>query len=197
MSPRVRPVSSMPAGGPLTPDLVRLESVVAPDVINALATASAELQRLGIRHLVVGALAVGMYGAPRATPDVDLLVGPEAYEHYSVRRREFTCFVPGVPVLVDGVRIDLYPGDGGGGGAFADQVRAQETLRHTIPVALPEEVVLQKLRLWRTKDKRDVEALLRLHPGLPAWIEDALARHPERGVPLRTRYLDARRAVGL
>jgi len=56
------------------PDLSLLEEIVAPVVLDAMRAASSALSRLEIRHVVVGALAVGANGHPRATRDVNFLV---------------------------------------------------------------------------------------------------------------------------
>jgi hypothetical protein len=44
--------------------------------------ASQALVRAGIRHVVIGGLAVGASGHPRATKVVELLVGNEAFRHH-------------------------------------------------------------------------------------------------------------------
>ena len=54
----------------------------APEVLEALEIASAALKRVGVRHIVIGGLAVGANGFPRATRDVNLLVGDEAFERH-------------------------------------------------------------------------------------------------------------------
>jgi hypothetical protein len=59
-----------------------LQDVVAPKVIDAMKAASQALTRAGVRHTVAGGLAVGANGYPRATRDVDFLVGNEAFEHH-------------------------------------------------------------------------------------------------------------------
>ena len=66
-----------------TPDLRLLENVVAPRVLAAMRTASGALTSLGVRHALAGGLAVGAYGYPRNTQDVDLLVGDEAFERHA------------------------------------------------------------------------------------------------------------------
>ena len=60
-----------------------VEGVVAPRVLDAMRSASDELTRLGVRHALVGGLAVGAHGYPRATKGVDFLVGDEAFEHHA------------------------------------------------------------------------------------------------------------------
>jgi hypothetical protein len=49
--------------------------------MRALSVASATLSELGVRHALVGGLAVGAWGYPRNTRDIDFLVGEEAFVH--------------------------------------------------------------------------------------------------------------------
>ena len=57
-----------------------LVGIVAPEVLLDAITVSQKLTDLGIPHALVGGLAVGLYGHPRATKDVDLLVQDSAFE---------------------------------------------------------------------------------------------------------------------
>ncbi|MCB9742606.1 MAG: hypothetical protein H6740_08405 [Alphaproteobacteria bacterium] len=59
--------------------LADLEEVVAPAILERAAQVSRHLSRLGVPHALVGGLAVGVHGHPRATKDVDFLVGQEAF----------------------------------------------------------------------------------------------------------------------
>jgi hypothetical protein len=52
------------------PDLSLLDDSVVPKVLDAMRAASKALTALGVRHVVVGGLAVGANGHPRATSDV-------------------------------------------------------------------------------------------------------------------------------
>jgi hypothetical protein len=81
-----------------------LDDAVAPKVLDAMRSASKALTALGIRHVVVGGLAVGANGHPRATKVVDFLVGDEAFEHHP---GGFVTMKPGVPIQINGVAIDL------------------------------------------------------------------------------------------
>ena len=65
------------------PDPSLLVDVVAPRVLEAMTTASDLLKRAGVRHVVVGGLAVGANGFPRATKVVDFLVGDEAFQRHA------------------------------------------------------------------------------------------------------------------
>lgn len=89
-----------------------LDGVVSPRILHALRVASKQLTALGVRHALVGGLAVGMHGFPRATKDVVFLVGDEAFEHHP---GGIVTMKPGVPIQVDGVLVDLLsaqPDDG-------------------------------------------------------------------------------------
>jgi len=85
------------------PDLALLDDVVAPKVLEALELASGALAAAKVRHVVVGDLAVGANGHPRATKDVDFLVGAEAFEHHG----KLVTLHAGLPFQVDGVAIDF------------------------------------------------------------------------------------------
>jgi len=56
-----------------------LAQVVAPRVLEDARRVSETLTELGVPHALVGGLAVGLHGHPRATRDVDFLVGPAAF----------------------------------------------------------------------------------------------------------------------
>src|SRR5438046_7802019 len=85
------------------PDPSLLVDVVAARVLEAMNTASDMLKRAGIRHVVVGGLAVGANGYPRATKDVDFLVGDEAFVRHA---GGLVTMNPALPIEVNGVAID-------------------------------------------------------------------------------------------
>ena len=90
------------------PDPSVLRGVVLPEILEAMEVASAALRSAGVRHVVVGGLAVGANGFPRATRDVDFLVGEEAFER---RAGGVVTLRPGVPFQVKGVAVDLLSAD--------------------------------------------------------------------------------------
>ena len=57
-----------------------LVGVVAPEILISAVETSKRLSDLGIPHSLIGGLAVGFHGHPRATKDVDYLVGNEAFQ---------------------------------------------------------------------------------------------------------------------
>jgi len=75
---------------------------VAPRVRDAAVKTATQLDHLGIRYALAGGFAVGAYGYVRATVKVDFLVGEEAFEHFG----PLVTFKAGVPIEVDGIRID-------------------------------------------------------------------------------------------
>ena len=135
-------------------DLSAVEGVVAPRVLDAMRTASNELARLGVRHALVGGLAVGAHGYPRATKDVDFLVGDEAFERHPAG------FVTmRVPVVeFEGIDVDQVP--------LTDALRVVEdglqraSVSEGVPIAPVDTIVVMKLLAGRTQDLADVEAIV-------------------------------------
>lgn len=100
-----RPKRSGPRTGP---DLLEAASAVSEKVMQAAYDASHALKALGIRHAIVGGIAVGAYGAQRATKDVDFLVNQEdAFSGEAV-----LSFKPGVPIAIRGIAVDYLTPEG-------------------------------------------------------------------------------------
>jgi hypothetical protein len=137
------------------PNLSALEGVVAPVVLAALRTASNRLAALGIRHALVGGLAVGAYGVVRATKDVDFLVGDEAFEHHD---GGIVTLKAGVPIQIHGVLVDLLSVQLDEG-ALRDVPVAPTG--DEVPVAPIAALVHLKLKSPRMKDASDVVELLK------------------------------------
>jgi hypothetical protein len=111
--------------------------------------ASEALTKVGVRHVVVGGLAVGAYGYARATKDVDFLVGEEAFEHHA---GGVVTMKPGVPIQVSGVAI-LSIG--------ADESHLEAAVANSGGVAPAEVLVYLKLKSPRARDRVDVIELLK------------------------------------
>lgn len=138
------------------PDLALLEDVVASKVLHAMRVASEQLSRAGIRHALVGALAVGAHGYPRATKDVDFLVGEEAFEHHA---GGLVTIAPGVPVQVGSVGVDpvqIAPDE-----AHLAGVIEAPLARQGIPIAPLGTLVYLKLRSPRRRDSADLVELFK------------------------------------
>ena len=152
-----------------------LEQAVARRVLEDARRVSATLTRLGVPHALVGGLAVGLHGHPRATRDVDFLVGPEAFATTSpllTSREELA------EVVQWGV-IDLIAA------LPEDPVLAAEITQGTpgvVPVVGIEVLVLMKLRASRSQDLTDVEALIRAGADVAA-VLDFLRQHEPVHIP--------------
>lgn len=133
--------------------LEALSEVVAPGVLLDAIETSQRLTELGIPHALIGGLAVGLHGHPRATKDVDFLVGAEAFiltEPIIVYREELA-------ELARVGEIDLMgvpPGHEELNGMLALPVSGQ------VPVIPVEALVYLKLSANRHQDRADVHALL-------------------------------------
>jgi hypothetical protein len=140
-----------------TPDVGLLDGVVAPRILDAMQRASARLTELGIRHALVGALAVGAHGHPRATKDVDFLVGDEAFQHHA---GGLVSISPGVPIQVNDVPID--PLSIRSDEPYLLAAVSQAVPSRGVPVAALEALIYLKLKSPRRQDAADVVALLRV-----------------------------------
>ncbi|MGF1465636.1 MAG: hypothetical protein ACFCGT_05850 [Sandaracinaceae bacterium] len=139
---------------PLAPDLARLRGVVADEVLDAMRAAAARLATLGVRHWVVGGLAVGAHGYPRGTKDVDFLVGDEAFERHD---GGLVTMKPGLPIQAGGVLVDHLSAKDGEEFLTADLPAAGVALEVApLPVLL-----YLKLRSARLKDRADVVELIK------------------------------------
>jgi hypothetical protein len=156
-------------GGCVTkPDASLLNGVVVPEVLSAMKTASEALRRVGVRHVVVGGLAVAANGFRRATGDVDFLVGAEAFEYHegglvSLKR--------GVPFQVGGVAVDLLSPQ-------SDESFLDDLLQRATPGSIAEAPVLVYLKLKspRMKDRTDVVELVKAGIDVDA-CRNFLAQH--------------------
>ena len=84
-------------------DLKPVGEVVSDRVWRAMVDASSLLTELGIGHALVGGLAVGAHGWPRATKDVDFLVDDTAWQK---TESGLVVLRSGMPVQAHGVPVD-------------------------------------------------------------------------------------------
>ena len=145
-----------------------LRGVVHPDILERTEQISRTLTTLGVPHALIGGLAVGVHGHPRATKDVDFLVGTEAFERttpFLIYRAELAdvarigisdlmAVPPGCPFLVE----EMAMGEG-------------------VPVISLPGLILMKLLAFRKQDQADVQALLSLDEGQIPDVSDYLAEH--------------------
>ena len=137
-------------------DLKPVGEVVSDRVWRAMLDSSALLAKLGVGHALVGGLAVGAHGWPRATKDVDFLVDDSAWEKTDgglvVMRAGLPVQAHGVPVDTLSIRDDERHLQGA--------IDAPET-SEGVPVAPVEAVVYMKLASPRSRDRQDVIELVR------------------------------------
>ncbi len=133
--------------------LAQLAGTVAPRVLLDAIETSQLLSDLGVPHALVGGLAVGLHGHPRATKDVDFMVSEEAFETteplltyrpeladaVTVGEVDLLAVPPGRPALRDALEL---PSSG------------------AVPVIDVRGLVLMKLDAGRPQDIADVHALL-------------------------------------
>lgn len=128
---------------------------VGPQVRAAVLKTAGQLNDLGIRYALAGGLAVGAHGYVRATTDVDFLVGDEAFE----RHGPIVAFKPGVPIEVDGVRVDyLSPASLG---AQLNDVLDHPTVNEGLAIVPVEVLIYMKLVARRRRDMVDVVELVK------------------------------------
>ena len=132
-------------------DLKAVFLFVAPRVREAAVRTADQLNQLGIRY----GLAVGAHGYIRATSDVNFLVGEEAFEHQG----SLVAFKAGVPIEVDGVRIDyLSPV---ALGQHLEEVLDQPSMSEGLAIVPVEVLIYMKLVAKRRKDLVDVIELVK------------------------------------
>lgn len=153
------------------PDLSLLDGVVAPQVLAAMTAAAEKLHSSGIRYALAGALAVGAHGYPRASKDVDFVVGDEAF---IVHGGGVVTVHPDVPVRVGDVAVD--PISIGQTELHLLEAVKQAKKSRGIPILPVEALVYMKLKSPRAKDEADVVELLKA--GIdPKSVERYLADH--------------------
>jgi hypothetical protein len=138
------------------PDLSLLRGVVAPEILNAMRSAAAKLASSGILHALAGALAVGAHGYPRASKDVDFVVGDEAFIFHD---GGIVTVNPEVPIRVGQVAVDPIS-------VGPDELHLTEALQRApisegIPILPVEALVYMKLKSPRRKDAADVVELVK------------------------------------
>jgi hypothetical protein len=144
------------------PDISLLNGVVSPEILAAMRSASLELSRAGIRHALVGALAVGAWGYPRASKDVDFLLGDEAFERHS---GGIVTMAPGVPIRAGEIPIDHL-------GVLSHESYLEQAINapageKDLPIIPLEALIYLKLKSPRKRDEADVVELLRINSPEP------------------------------
>jgi hypothetical protein len=137
-------------------DIQEVFRFVAPRVREATVKTADQLNHLGIRYALAGGLAVGAHGYIRATTYVDFLVGEEAFEHQGL----LMAFKAGVPIEVDGVRIDYL--SSASLGQQLEEVLDHPPMNEGLPIVPIEVLIYMKLVAKRRKDLVDVIELIKV-----------------------------------
>jgi len=158
-------------------DLKEVFRFVAPRVREAAVKTAAQLNHLGIRYALAGGLAVGAHGYIRTTTDVVFLVGDEAFEHQGV----LVAFKAGVPIEVDGIRIDyLSPLSLG---PQVEEVLDHPPMSEGLAVVPIEVLMYMKLVAKRHQDLVDVIELVKVGADVKR-VRDYLRQYTSDLVPL-------------
>ena len=113
------------------------------------------VREAAIKAALAGGLAVGAYGYIRATLDVNFLVGEEAFD----RQGMLVAFKAGVPIEVNGVRIDyLSPASLG---SQLEEVLDHPPTNAGLAIVPVEVLIYMKLVANRRKDLVDVVELVK------------------------------------
>jgi hypothetical protein len=162
------------AMGPVETSFQAALRAVSPAVGTAAREASRRLGELGIRHALVGGLAVAAHGAPRNTTDVDFLVGLEAFEGSGL----VLTHRQGVPVKVAQVAVDLLPAEEPSLERALDEAMAAARDTGDPPVIGLPVLVQMKLRALRPHDQDDVRRLIQAGADLGALRAHLAAAEP-------------------
>ena len=120
-----------------------------PRFREAIVAAAHTYQDLGIRAALIGGLAAGAYGRPRATRDIDFLVGDEAWTSKGV----ILSIKPGVPQMANGIPVDNIPFPNEYRGLYDRALhQAIESDVSGVLILQPEMVAVTKLAGGRSKD---------------------------------------------
>ena len=141
-------------------------------VLQALREVCRLLSENGIRHAVIGGIAVSVYGWSRATRYVDLLIGDEAWE-----RQASGALIPRIelPERINEVPIDYLPIDVAGG--FLAQAFLRPTWTDGVPIAPAEVVVCTKLIRLAMRDQADIVEIVKANVIDRETVRAFLAEH--------------------
>jgi len=143
----------------------------------ALLEVTSCLESLSIPHMLIGGLAVSLWGEPRATLDIDLIlwVEPEKLE-LTVQRlcerfhtpvaapREFVELYRILPLITaQGVRADLIFASLPYERHAIDRAATKDVAGRPLRVAAVEDLLLMKAMSEREKDLEDARRLVRRH----------------------------------
>lgn len=139
-----------------TASINNLHACVSQVMIDGIRTVSLILAKQGIRHSLVGGMAVACHGCPRTTDNMDFAVRECAFEYHD----KITLLRAGLPVKYMGIRVNYV--------TFTTQIE-KNLLEQYLEVPSPGNVpvlplgplIAMKLMANRLKDKADVCEILK------------------------------------
>ena len=144
--------------------------------------ASEAFRQAGIKHVLVGGLAVGINGYPRPTKDIDFLVDDTAFEFHG----PIVTHRPGLPISYKGIGIDwvsLEPHELSALNEYLVLPALGEV--PTIPV---EPLIAMKLVAGRHKDQSDIIELIKAGADINTCVE-FIRRNFDSKMPLLERLI--------
>lgn len=156
-----------------------MKDTIHPRVIKAAVEASEALTALGIRHVIVGGIAVAAHGYVRNTSDVDIMVGDEAFEHHGL----LVAFKAGVPITANGVKVDIIAAEG-----YLEKA-LEPVYVEDLPIIPKQALIAMKLDCGRRKDRYDAAKLINT---MSSKEVAKLAEYVEKSIPKNaSRLVDA------
>ena len=146
-----------------------------PNLLKSAALAQRALSDAGIDSIVIGGLAVAIWGEPRLTRDVDLKVllqRDRAEQLVKALPQGFRCLADhpeatlrrvGFLFVQDaaGIRIDFLLADTGFDVEAFSRKRNVEMMAERIAVCTPEDLIVYKMISTRSRDHDDVRGVIR------------------------------------
>ena len=133
-----------------------LHACVSQVMIDGIKTVSSILTRQGIRHALVGGMAVACHGCPRTTENMDFAVRECAFEYHE----KITLLRASLPVKYMGIRVNYV--------ALTSKIEKELLEQHLVvpsPGAVPVlplgPLIAMKLLAGRLKDKADICEMLK------------------------------------
>ncbi len=162
-----------PAFVPARAELENLRrGATSPALLSAIFKLCETLRARGVRFAVTGGVAINVYGWPRSTRDIDILIGPEAF---STSPDGTQALVVDLPHTLEGFPVDYLPIDVAG--EFLTRALDEPFVTETVPIAPVEAVICTKLLRFAMRDQADVVEILKAGLFESAAVESYLAEH--------------------
>ena len=125
-------------------------------MLEAAKKLSQRLTAAGVRHVFDGGIAVVVYGWPRFTKNIVVMVGDEAFDRLAGSVQELRA---DLPTTVDGVGVDYLPT--AVAGDFAEAELSLAFVTGGLPIARAEIVICTKLLRHLHRDRTDLVEVLK------------------------------------